>query len=175
MMRECADGNCDRPARSRGLCEMHYTRVRRTERGTANPDHYSAVDPVQKIVDRCEIGLCWLWQRKRNNRGYGVTGFGGRRWYVHRLMWTHLVGPIPAGFEIDHLCKQRACCNPDHLEPVPGKVNTLRGGSPAARHARRTHCDEGHELNESRTCRICKNTRARELYAARREELENAS
>jgi hypothetical protein len=90
---------------------------------------------------------CWLWQRGRDSNGYGhirVPGVGARR--VHRVVYEHLVGPIPTGLHIDHLCRVTTCCRPDHLEPVTQRVNTLRGATVNADHAQRTHCPRGHEL-----------------------------
>jgi hypothetical protein len=90
---------------------------------------------------------CWLWQRYRNADGYGIVrvpGVGMRR--VHRVVYEHLVGPIPDGLQADHLCRVPACCRPDHLEPVTPRVNTMRGATSAAEQAARLHCPRGHEL-----------------------------
>jgi hypothetical protein len=90
---------------------------------------------------------CWLWQRYRNRDGYGqvtVPGIGHRK--SHRVVYEHLVGPIPDGLQLDHLCRVTACCRPDHLEAVTPRVNLLRGGTIIADRAQRTHCPEGHEL-----------------------------
>lgn len=74
---------------------------------------------------------CWVWQRARQANGYGRVGLRTTThnydWVAHRLSWTHLRGPIPDGLVIDHLCRNRACVNPDHLEPVTQKVNVNRG------------------------------------------------
>src|SRR5688572_21764976 len=63
---------------------------------------------------------------------------------AHRLMYVALRGPIPDGLELDHLCRNHACVNPWHMEPVTGRVNKLRGTSPSAVHAAKTHCPKGH-------------------------------
>jgi hypothetical protein len=89
-------------------------------------------------------------------------------------MW--LVGDLPDELTIDHLCRVRACCNPDHLEPVSVAVNILRGEGPAALNARKTHCQHGHPLNASnvrvetgglRRCRACQFAYQRSWWAAR--------
>lgn len=103
-------------------------------------------------------GICWEWQGYVLNpgvpgRGHGRTRVGDQRVLVHRWVWEHLVGPIPAGLEIDHLCRNNLCCNPDHLEPVTHRVNTLRGSAPSARHAVKTHCLRGHEYTPENTKR----------------------
>jgi hypothetical protein len=75
-------------------------------------------------------GDCWLWTSSRSAAGYGVIGRGRRGdgvAYVHRAVYEILVGPVPVGLVLDHLCRVRHCCNPDHLEPVSIGVNVERG------------------------------------------------
>lgn len=99
-------------------------------------------------ADRPDLGLCWLWQGPTDRHGYGVYH---RRQpgtnFAHRLMYEALVGPIPEGLVIDHLCRVPACCNPEHLEPVTQAENIRRGRALAVlrqRTAERTHCPNGH-------------------------------
>src|SRR3989304_2992011 len=75
--------------------------------------------------------------------GYGRVWCNGRMQMVHRLIYEALVGPIPNGLTIDHLCRVRRCVNPDHMEPVTMLVNCLRGEGPTAKQARQTHCKNG--------------------------------
>ena len=89
---------------------------------------------------------CWEWQGAKG-QGYGNFYLHGKFPRAHRYAYELLVGPIPDGLTLDHLCRNRACVNPDHLEPVTQKVNTLRGEGLAAQNARKTHCPEGHPLN----------------------------
>lgn len=92
---------------------------------------------------------CWLWTASLT-RGYGVFHMGGgasNMAYAHRVAYEWLVGPIPEGLVIDHLCRNPACVNPDHLEPVTNRENILRGEGASARNARKTHCDLGHPLS----------------------------
>jgi hypothetical protein len=109
--------------------------------------------------------------------GYGRISRGGRRAAyipVHRAAWELAGGTIPAGLEIDHLCRNRLCCNPAHLEPVIHRVNVLRGEGLAARNAVKTHCPRGHPYNETNTrysagrrhCRTCARLGARIRRAA---------
>lgn len=70
---------------------------------------------------------CWEWQGELNRNGYGRVWIGGKRHMTHRAVWELLRGQIEAGLVLDHLCKVRNCCNPDHLEPVTVKENTHRG------------------------------------------------
>jgi|SRR5215471_19770529 len=114
---------------------------------------------------------CWLWQGHVNNNGYGTIHSDGGDEYVHRVAYALLKGPVPAGLELDHLCRNTRCVNPAHLEAVPHKVNSLRGISLFAMEARQTHCIHGHRFdgantyirkdNGARQCRQCKADRMR--------------
>jgi hypothetical protein len=84
---------------------------------------------------------CWNWIGPSNGNGYGRISNGkGRFVYVHRASYERHVGPIPAGREIDHLCRNRACINPAHLEPVTSQVNTQRG----LKGDLKMYCNKGH-------------------------------
>lgn len=105
-------------------------------------------------------GDCWEWTGARHSGGYGHLGRDGTTHYAHRYAYEQLVGPIPSGQQLDHLCRNRVCVNPDHLEPVTRRANILRGYSPAARHARAEMCAQGHPLDglratNKRWCRAC--------------------
>lgn len=107
---------------------------------------------------------CWLWIGGENGKGYGRMRWG-KNYRAHRLAYELLRGPIPSGLELDHLCRVKCCINPDHLEIVTSKVNTLRGTGPTAQNAIRTHCVNGHEFtlentrigtDGDRVCRACR-------------------
>lgn len=73
---------------------------------------------------------CWHWAgRWTSGDGYNKVSYQGKAWMVHRLIYTLMVGPIPDGLVLDHTCRDRACCNPKHLEPVTQKENTRRGNA----------------------------------------------
>jgi hypothetical protein len=132
---------------------------------------------LERIADRFTVGDgCWEWSGSRSAAGYGNVWVDGRQRYAHRVMYELLVGPIPAGLQIDHLCRNRSCVNPGHMEPVTSKENTLRGNSMSARHARQTECPHGHSLSDAmhykngRSCRTCADLR----NAAKRQAREEA-
>lgn len=126
-------------------------------------------DPILRLMARIKkTSSCWRWDGPVNNNGYGVIGLRGRKVLVHRFSYELLIGPIPEGLELDHLCRNRRCANPDHLEPTTHKINCLRGIGPPAVNARKTHCPKGHPLeqpniygtNGHRMCRRCSIDRA---------------
>ena len=95
---------------------------------------------------------CWEWIGNRKPNGYGEFAVrsldGWKTSLAHRFAYELLKGSIPRGLTIDHLCKNRLCVNPSHMEIVTLKVNILRGNSPWAINARKTHCLRGHPLIE---------------------------
>lgn len=110
---------------------------------------------------------CWEWTLSRNSAGYGLISMGRRdegTGLVHRVAWELWKDPIPDGMELDHLCRVRHCCNPDHLEIVTSSENARRR-RPVAREPK-TRCKYGHELTpentyvDSRGCRSCRECRS---------------
>ncbi|WP_420886671.1 HNH endonuclease signature motif containing protein [Brachybacterium muris] len=118
---------------------------------------------------------CWEWTASLTAGGYGQyypRKDQPRR--AHRVAYEALVGAVPSGLQLDHLCRNRACCNPSHVEPVTSRENTMRGENFAAKHAAATHCPHGHPYSGDnlrirpcgrRACRACHRRRAAERRA----------
>ena len=141
---------------------------------------------IVRLMERVEkTDTCWRWIGYIHpTTGYGmftVKGVGTRP--AHRWLYEELVGPIPGGMDLDHLCRNRWCVNPDCLEPVTRRENIMRGDGPRAtrdRAQRLTSCRNGHEFDEAntaydrsghRTCRACKREAARKWRAANPEKV----
>jgi hypothetical protein len=124
-------------------------------------------------VERLDDG-CWRWTGHTDAAGYGRLRGHGRDspvLYAHRFAYEQAKGAIPERHTVDHLCRNRWCVNPDHLEAVTVRLNTMRGESPNVQRHRTGVCSRGHEQNDTNTqyksdgtvayCRICRNERRR--------------
>lgn len=123
---------------------------------------------VVRTKFRVDESGCWVWLRYLEpGKGYGRVTISGRRYKAHRAVYEHLIGPIEEGLYLDHLCRNRACVNPAHLEPVSNRENVLRGDTIPAKLAQRSHCSAGHLFDErnthwrgtARVCRTCRQNR----------------
>lgn len=117
---------------------------------------------LAKIIDD---GECWVWTGAKTGGsygGYGQINISGRIEYSHRVVFETYLGNIQDGLELDHLCRNHACCNPLHLEPVTHRENHLRGRTGHVNRDK-THCLRGHEFTvantkvrpDGRECRAC--------------------
>lgn len=141
-------------------------------------------DLIDRLVAKIEFtdSGCWEW-RNATRTGYGVIRVGSqkdgtrRMEPAHRSLWEAVVEQIPAGMEVDHLCKNHSCVNPDHLEPVTPRENKLRSDSFVGVNARKANCANGHPFDGGNThidyrgrrkCRTCGREQKRARDARRR-------
>lgn len=192
--RTCAIDGCDRRHYGHGWCQAHYSRWRKHGSPTGGgPVSLIGLPPEQRFWPkvnknglvpeyRPDLGPCWEWLAARASISVGGVGYGrfdageGRSRQAHRYAYETLVGPIPEGLQLDHLCRNTLCVNPSHLEPVTPRVNYRRGFGVSGRNARKTHCPQGHAYDGANTiqtrdggrqCRLCSVEYQRQLRARR--------
>lgn len=128
-------------------------------------------------VDIPSRQACWEWQACIMSGGYGQFRFLGKLMQAHRVLLN-----VPEGLECDHLCRNRKCVNPAHIEFVTSRENTLRGIGPAAQNAKRIYCKHGHPLcggnlridrDGNRGCKTCNRIHARNYRRKRKEKCTN--
>lgn len=187
--RMCEFPGCGKSHEAKGLCHSHYRQLckgkklaplhsTKREDGTPPRIEYREVPCLVSGL----IGPCHEWTRSKNN-GYGHMNFNGRTVKVHRYVWELVNGPIPDGLVIDHQCRNRACCNVDHLRVVTRKVNVTENvvGISWQLMSEKTHCKHGHPFDEentrittdgSRVCRECCRIDSRKRNRKRRQCVE---
>ena len=145
------------------------------------------LSPIERLVRRLatmDREKCWEFTGAKTSNGYGRLGISGNVHLAHRVMWEFSRGPIPDGLTIDHLCRNKACCNPEHLEPVTLHENILRGSNRAAVNARKTHCNYGHAFagenlvvlpSGKRSCRACNRRRGNLYYQLNRDHVNRGA
>jgi hypothetical protein len=172
----CSECSQWRPHRARGKCGKCYDRLRHAGL-LSNVRAKRTFDEWFALVDRSPTGH-WLWPGPTDSHGYGYGYVAGRHTLAHRGVYERLVGPIPAGLHLDHLCRTPPCVRPGHTEPTTPAVNILRGEGPFAVNKRKIECKRGHSLLDPtnvritkgghRSCIECNRIRCREWYAANR-------
>ena len=167
---DCLVDGCGRPQKSRGWCSKHYlywSRHGRTEPPTEQDRFWARVDVGHPLG-------CWMWSDVAT---YGQFKSGDKKTLTHRYAYELLVGPIPDGLHLDHLCRNPPCVNPDHLEPVTMRENLMRAHSPMKLNAAKAACLRGHPFDEKNTlidrnghrqCRTCRRLRQQARRAAMR-------
>jgi DNA-binding transcriptional regulator YiaG len=189
--RTCKAKDCEEPAKRLGWCFRHYHR----HLGGKDPDEPTWHDKTlterfwEKVDKngpapawRPELGPCWVWVRGKTGAGYGTFGIGGGEIELaHRWSYMTEVGPIPEGTELDHLCRNRACVRPDHLDPVSHGTNMKRSPIvPSTINAGKAFCDSGHEFTPENTrikadgareCKECRRDITRRFRARERAKL----
>lgn len=132
--------------------------------------HFFEVDQLphtlRRRIDVDPVSSCWNWTGAMRHSGYGAMFLTGTKSVAaHRYVYEYTVGPIPDGLVLDHLCRNRRCVNPVHLEAVTQRINSLRGDTIPRRQALQTHCVNGHEFTTetiyvhpqrgTRLCKVC--------------------
>lgn len=118
-------------------------------------------------------GECWLWLGARKAGTYGFFHYAGRQGKAHRYAYERFVGPIPPGYQIDHLCRNPSCVRPDHLEAVTPRENLRRSRGFIAENIAKTTCPRGHAYSGvnnqgRRICHACAREWMRKHRAVRR-------
>lgn len=184
---DCKVVDCVKPSRRRGWCFMHYYRWLRNG-DPLNPgsrivhdggevDRFWAKVVKSGPVPECrpDLGQCWLWTASAADGDYGKFWWKGTLRSAHCIAYEEVVGPIPAGLVLDHLCRNHRCVNPEHLEPVTSGENVLRGTGFSATNAAKTHCPANHPYDDENTyvtragrrhCKTCHRERQQRKAAA---------
>lgn len=182
----CSIPECTKPYSARGYCEPHYLRWYKYGAPEYVPPPKKLAPVAERFwgkvdkngpvaAQRPDLGPCWLWIGGIGGGGYGRFKLARPRRQIgaHLWAWEALNGTVPAGLQLDHLCRTRHCVRPSHLEAVTGRVNTLRGDTIVARNAAVTHCPNGHVYDAantylnprgSRVCRACARKACLDLY-----------
>lgn len=161
----CSVDGCKTAARANGMCNLHWQR--NYHHGSPEWEPKTVEERFWEKVDKS--GDCWEWQGALDSAGYGVFNLGERLDRAHRITYQWAGQSIPDGYHVDHLCRNRRCCRPAHLEAVPPSTNWERGESPTAISARTGRCSRGHSMADAyvrsdtgtRMCRTCIRERSR--------------
>jgi hypothetical protein len=151
-----------------------------TQRKLLGADRTGKVFDMRDVIKLADFFAgqdgCWVYPNVPNSDGYVRVSVNGRKVMTHRLSLWQAGITIPEGLEIDHLCRNRACCNPSHLQVVTHRENMQRGTGQDRINAAKTHCMRGHEFtventyicpNGARQCKVCRRMKDRIRDAVR--------
>ena len=174
MNTQCSVPGCERKPHG-ALCPVHRWRLKKH----GNVDRVSVIrgdDERRFLTKIAESGTCWVWLGERTREGYGRFAIRSRNRSAHRWFYERRFGSLPDGLELDHLCRNKSCVNPMHLEPVTHSENVRRAGTA---NGRKTHCPHGHPYEGDnlmltkhghRFCRACLQERNRKWTAKQKQE-----
>lgn len=177
-VRRCSVDSCENligDKGAKGMCTKHYQMFLKTGDPCGSMRRPEAVRFWEKVHVRGR-GDCWIWQATRDQNGYGMFK-AEHSTRAHQWSYRNLVGPVPEGFVLDHLCRTRSCVNPAHLEPVTSQENLARGWGRRLRNGMANECINGHPYTPENTyihptsdqkiCRTCSGE-SRARYAEKR-------
>lgn len=176
--RTCSLHECSSPSHCRGWCRKHYERWRKHGDPLRPPFGAELERFEAKCIEgpvpqhRPDLGPCRLWIGALTWNGYGRINATEHN-YAHRWAYVTFIGPIPAGLQVDHLCRVRNCTRETHLELVTNQENAERGTA-GDRQRARTHCPHGHPYDEENTV-LSRGGRHRQCRACRAERRERGS
>ncbi len=161
---ECGCGELPNTRRGKPLRFLRGHQFRNAKRTTVS-EHERFLRCVRYA------GECLVWTGGKTYGGYGVFWFNGKCGLAHRYSYEKSKGQIPEGLQIDHICNNRSCVNPDHLRAISSAENNARSTSPTAKNIKKTHCPSGHPyiietmwvIRGKRICKLCHQRRAKEL------------
>jgi hypothetical protein len=134
-----------------------------------------AGNPAKRFWSHVEKGpRCWKWTASIATNGYGCFSYGGRKGHriaAHRFSWLLDGRQLVTGLDLDHLCRNRACVRPDHLEQVTRRENLLRGANPRISAYRRGECLRGHKTTPYVQCRECRDAWRKEYREKNKDKI----
>ena len=164
---------CGKSFHKIGRSVKRYLQKQYCSRACANIARQNTLDNVHKRIQVDPVTGCHNWTGTQVGNGYGQVKIAGNSRLVHRFIWEAVHGPVPESLELDHICRNRACCNPEHLRVVTARENVLASDNLCAQNARKLVCPRcggpydihtRYDGREERVCRPCNAAYYRNRY-----------